>query len=144
MRSDPQNQYIRYPILFGLFSLIIVGTLGLGHITGMKINDNGDMEGCIYTGKLMICKMDIIEHISLWQRMFTAVSQKISPMELLLTMAALTLVLLYRNLSTVFRERQIVFSRILISHQNKVPFLDYLRRILAKGILQPKIYERAL
>jgi len=138
----PKN-LVTYLAMFGLAAFIVVSLFGLGHTAGMKANDNGNMEGCIFTGKTMLCKMGIVEHISLWQGMFTAVPQKDSIL-LALIVLLITAVFIAINYSPHLADiKQKISERFYLLNHPDIKLFNPLRRAFSRGIIHPKIYEFA-
>lgn len=129
---------------FGLFAFVTLSVFGLGHMSGMEANKDGNMEGCIFTGKTMLCKMGIVEHISLWQGMFTAM-----PQEGLLFMALLILlvavIFVTKNILAPPRlsNGEILTKRLYLKEHPDLPLFNPLKEAFSQGILNPKIYDFA-
>ena len=127
----------------GLTAFILVSLFGLGHTTGMKANEDGNMESCIFTGKTMLCQMGIVEHISLWQGIFMATTQKTS---ILLALIVLLIVAVFVgiNYSPHLADiKQKISARLYLLRQPDINLFDPIRRVLSRGIIHPKIYEFA-
>ncbi|MBI4114483.1 MAG: hypothetical protein HY445_01420, partial [Candidatus Niyogibacteria bacterium] len=132
-----------YLAMLGLTAFIVVGLFGLGHTAGMRANDDGNMEGCIFTGKTMLCQMGIIEHISLWQGMFTATPQKVyALLALVVLLIAAVFVVIHYLRHSADRE-QIISSYLYILRHPDISLFDPLRRAFSRGIIHPKIYKFA-
>ena len=131
-------------VVLGLFAFVMLSIFGLGHMGGMTSGEDGNMTGCIFTGKTMLCKMSVIEHISLWQSMFTAMPQESS---ILLALVILLVAVLFTTKNSIgpprlFRDETSTPKLYLVQHPN-LPFFNPLKEAFAQGILNPKIYEFA-
>lgn len=133
-------------VILALFAFVLVSFVGAGHAFAMEMNKDGSMDGCIFTGKTMLCKMNIIEHISFWQSIFTAtVPQKINTLVLLILLAGL-----FRIVSTLKRHLLLPFSylticwKLYIKQNPHLSLFNPLQEVFSQGILNPKIYEAGI
>ena len=129
-------------LALGLFTFVMLGIFGLGQMDGMAANENGDMTGCIFTGKTMLCKMSVIEHISLWQSMFTAMPQENL---ILLVLVILLVAVLFTTKNSIgpprlSRDETSTQKLYLVQHPN-LSLFDPLKESFARGILNPKIHQ---
>lgn len=135
---------ITYLAMLSLVAFVAVSLFGLGHTAGMKANEDGNMEGCIFTGKTMLCQMGIGEHISLWQGMFAATPQKISVLlTLIVLLVAAVFVIINHWLRTASIKQELV-RRFYLFRNTEINLFDPLRRAFSRGIIHPKIYESAV
>lgn len=131
-------------ITVGLLSFATLSLFGLGHMSGMEANKDGNMEGCIFTGKTMLCKMGIVEHISLWQGMFTAM-----PQESLLFMALLILLVAVIFVTKNFlapprlSNSEALAKRLYLKEHPNLSLFNPLKEAFSQGILNPKIHDFA-
>lgn len=125
-----------------LIALLFVGFFSIG-MGNMDMNKDGGMSGCIFTGKIMPCDMNIVEHISLWQNMFTAMPTKnIISFLFFLAIFVIMFSVLRKNILTPPLSEY--FS--LKQYQRRKPknfSFNSVKYALAKGVLHPKIYELA-
>lgn len=130
------------PVWLAAFVFVsIISIIGIAHTAGMQLNDEGGMSGCLFTGKGMICKMNAVQHLSLWQSTFVAVPQKISGFALLVALAALVIaVRLFKKQRFNFPEREPLFLKLHRSQQPNNIFFNPLHYAFSQGILHPKIY----
>lgn len=129
--------------VLGFSAFVILSIFGLGHMNGMEANKDGNMEGCIFTGKTMLCKMGIVEHISLWQSMFTAVPQEnLMFMALLILLVAIIFITKNILATRLSRNEALTKRRYLREHPDFLLF-NPLKEAFSQGILNPKIYEFA-
>ena len=131
-------------LTLGLFTFVTLSIFGLGHMGGMAASENGDMTGCIFTGKTMLCKMSIIEHISLWQSMFTAMPQE-NLILLALVIILVAVLFITKNFISpprLSRDETSTQKLYLVQHPN-LSLFNPLKEAFAQGILNPKIYEFA-
>lgn len=136
------QKFTIFLLAFGLFAFVALSIFGLWHMSDMEANKDGNMEGCIFTGKTMLCKMGIVEHISLWQGMFTAVPQE-SLMLLALLILLVAVIFVIKNiLAPSHLSSSEVLTRRLYSkeHPNLLLF-NPLKEAFSQGILNPKIYD---
>jgi FtsH-binding integral membrane protein len=131
-------------IIFGLFAFVTLSVFGLSHTAWMPKNDNGDMTGCIFTGQVMLCKMSIIEHISLWQSMFTALPQKSLALTALVVLL-LTAIFVTKNIldPPSLSNNKASAQKLYLAQHPDIPLFDPLKEAFSRGILNPKIYELA-
>lgn len=127
---------VKILLVFGLFAFVTLSIFGLGHMSGMIESENGDMAGCIFTGKTMLCKMNIIEHISSWQSLFTTTLQKSFITILTLPMLLMVFIFIAKN---ILPPPQKFY---LIQHPDLLLFTP-LKEAFSQGILNPKIYDLA-
>lgn len=127
-----------------IFSFISIAVFGLGYLNEMKFNEDGEMSGCIFTGKTVFCKMGIIEHISLWQGMFKAVPQENLVLFVLLAFLA-TAVFAIKNIFVYPRlfGNDISTKQILLIKRRNLSLSHSLKEAFSQGIINPKIYEFA-
>jgi len=132
-----------YLAMLGLATFIAVSLFGLGHTAGMKANDNGNMEGCIFTGKTMLCEMGVIEHISLWHGMFTAMPQKVSALLALIVLLIVAAFVVINYSPHITDIKQKTPQRLYLLNHPNINLFDPIRRVFSRGIIHPKIYEFA-
>jgi len=130
-------------IILGLLAFVALSNFGLGHAAGMQTNNNGDMEGCIFTGKTMLCQMSVMEHISLWQTMFTAAPQKASTLLALLALLIAVIFVVAQHKPQLADRKQDTIHRLYLFRHPDISLFDPLRRAFSQGIIHPKIYEFA-
>lgn len=132
-------------LTLGFFAFVTLSIFGLGHMSGMTANENGDMAECIFTGKVMLCKMSIIEHISLWQSMLT-----VMPQENLMLLALLTLfmavIFMTKNILVLLCLSRVeaLTRRLYLKEHPDFSLFNPLKEVFSQGILNPKIYEFAI
>jgi hypothetical protein len=63
-------------IALGIFSVLAACLFGASPAFSMDMDQHGNMDGCVFTGKTALCNMSVTEHISRWQNLFTAIPQK--------------------------------------------------------------------
>lgn len=131
-------------VILVILSFIVVAVFGLGHMSGMTANENGNMTGCIFTGKIMLCKMSVVEHISLWQSTFTAIPQE----------SLILLVLLVLSIAVIFAAKNILVSprlspnaalikelyELYLREHPDLLLFNSLKEAFSQGVLNPKIY----
>jgi len=132
-----------YLAMAGLAAFITVSLFGLGHTAAMKANEDGNMEDCIFTGKTMLCKMSIVEHISLWQGMFTATPQKVSALLALIVLLIAAVFVGIHYSSRLADIKQKTSRCLYLLNHPDINLFDPIRRAFSRGIIHPKIYEFA-
>lgn len=125
----------------GLLAFVLLGIFGLGHFSGMPINEGGEMDGCIFAGGTMLCKMSVIEHIALWQSMFTAVPQESATVFVLLALFIAVIFTIKNILAPprLFKHNALAYKLYLARHPD-LPLFNPLKEALSRGIINPKIY----
>lgn len=125
-------------LLMGLL-VLSVGTIGLLHALSM----DGEMSGCpLVAQSASLCAMSPIEHLVLWQRLFSALPQRAL---LLIVVGFLLSVFLCRRAESVLTTRALgepyqAYRRSILAFVS----LEPLTSAFSQGILHPKIYESAL
>lgn len=112
------------------------------HIFGMEMKDDGTMSGCLFDGKAEICNMTFFDHLSRWQRMFTAIPHN-ADMAGLLTIAlvfTLTAFVLRQRWRFLFFGHSISYQKLYIKQNQHIVLFNYLNEAFSQGILNPKIY----
>lgn len=90
-------------------------------------------------GKAMICRMDILEHIALWQYLFAVIPQEV--FILLTLLSLLTFIVLIKSpLNIIYKPNSYSSQKIYTSKQIELPVFNFLKRAFSQGILHPKIY----
>lgn len=122
---------------------VLLGFIGMAGFGFLAMNSQDDMPGCLFTGHTMLCNMNVIEHISLWQSILVATLQKTSILVLLLVLVfAVELFIFRRYLFHVLRLGTSFLKQVRNLQKNDV-FFDPVKYALAKGILHSRIYEFA-
>ena len=125
----------RFLILISTLSLISV--FAFGSLAGMKMNNNGEMEGCPFTMSA-ICPMGVFEHIGNWQSLFMVTFKKVSTLSPLITFALILLV----GYRTSYKPPDITTQT--HSHYwyqtQEIPVFNYLQEMFSQGILNPRLY----
>ena len=121
-----------------LFIFIFIVLFGL-NLT-MPMND-GSMSHCPFAqGGTSICQMNVAEHLEKWTSAFTAIPQNYLMRILIATVGLVLSVLLLNNLFLTFRNIFAVrYKRYQADHPD-IPLFNYLALVLARGILQSKLY----
>lgn len=132
--------------MFGLLAFVTVSMFGLSHhMSGMTEDENGDMAGCVFTGKTMLCKMSVIEHISLWQSMFTAMPQESF---MLFALLILLVVVIFVIKNILVRARLsgsgAFINKLSLKKNPDLTLFNPLKEAFSQGILNPKIYDLAV
>lgn len=126
-------------ILLVLLVLLLTSIFGLGIIMGST--QDGEMAGCPLTsGPASMCQMNVIEHISYWQQLFTAKVSDIN--SLILWLLTILFVLTFPSLYIRNKDRTPLDLSFYLYNKSKpqTHLFNYLNLLFSKGILQPKIY----
>lgn len=130
--------------VLGLTSILLFTSIvGISHTAGMQFNERGEMSGCVFTGKVMLCKMNVVEHISLWEGMLAATLQKTTSLILLVFLVFGVGLYIFRKHLTYFLRSGHSLVKQLLNRQPNNIFFDPIKYALAKGILHTRIYEPA-
>lgn len=131
-------------LTLGFFTFVILSIFGLGHMSNMETTKDGAMEGCVFTEKTMLCKMGIVEHISLWQGMFTAMPQE-SLMFIALLILLMAVIFVTKNILAPPRlsRSEALTKRLYLRKNPDLLLFDFLKEAFSRGILNPKIYNPA-
>ena len=120
-----------------LLLFVAVSILGLG--MSMMTDGQGHMANCpLMVGTASLCSMNIFEHLSRWQSIFTTLVP--TSLTLLLALSALSLIILRTGASSRF----LFNNKRFILHQIIAGSFNPLRLALSRGILHPKIYDLSL
>ena len=130
--------------IMGMAAFVTVAVFGVSHTLGMEMKDDGTMGGCLFDGRAEICPMTLIEHLSVWQGMFTATPQKAGLFSLLVILATAFVVLIFSQhfrllLLGLLTSRHKLYLRV----NPQLLLFDPLKEAFSQGILNPKIYELA-
>lgn len=129
-----------YPLAaIALIIYAFVGILGLQ--MSMSMNAKGDMVHCPFMqGTMSLCPMNAAEHVNEWNAAFSAIPQN-HLMQLLLGSIGLILAaFILNNFFFTFRNIFAVrYKRYQADHPD-IPLFNYFALVLARGILQPKLY----
>ncbi len=128
-------------ILLTLISFAFMSLFGMS--MGMEAKD-GQMSSCPFMAEQeVMCQMNIMEHITQWQKAFLGVPNKTNFLALALILAAAVLVTFGKSL---FQPKKLteLAARLLAYHkEHLVRVFDPLLIAFSDGILNPKIYEPA-
>ena len=146
MKSAATKNVLTLLLILGISAFLVVGVFGMSHMSDMKMKGDGTMDGCLFDGQAEICPMTIAEHLSRWQGMFTAISQKT---DILIQFLLLALAFIF--IASEFRQRILLlwstqFSgrlRLYLKQNPHLSLFNQLREAFSRGILNPKIYNSA-
>lgn len=129
-----QNRYLRLVFILTTLAFIFVGILGLTHFMGMHVANGGMITNCRASYALP-CS-NIYQHISIWQRTFTAIpSEMISSLLLLVIVFASLLVQEFYS-----HHKNAHPLKFYLKENPNLPLFDYLKQIFSAGILNPKVF----
>lgn len=121
-------------------SVLIIGFLlisAVGAAYSGAMMSHGDMTGCPLTGySAAACNTNLLQHLSIWQSMFTAIPAPILLSVLLLLLTAFFFVRFRQFLWLLHPPLQ----PIRIWHDPDIGTHDPLRLFMARGLLHPKIF----
>ncbi len=134
------NKIAQIAIFFAALPFLWLGAFGLiFHSGGMKTAMATN--GCLFDGGHEVCAMDVSEHVSVWQGMFTGLPQTIDLTTLmLLALAFVVGVTLVKKLFSGPAELAIDRAKLYFKSHERLPFFYYLKEIFSAGILNSKIY----
>ena len=145
MEIVASKKFARFLLVFALIAFLLVAFFGISQSMGMGKQNNGKMDGCIFTGKVEICTMTFSEHISHWQSLFTATTPQNSLALVLLILLAVVFVVIAifkRNLLLLFNYYTARW-RFYVRNNPELSLFDPIKEAFSQGILNPKIYEPA-
>lgn len=133
-------------LIFGLLAFIALSIFGQGHALAMEVHGQEEMNGCIFTftGEGMICKMSIIEHISIWKSLFTATVQRINASFLAFIFSLLASIIFWYRKFLKLVEKTLPAHGYTFHDHSSLQLFDPIKIALGRGILQRKVFEPAL
>ena len=138
------KKFGKFLLALTMVALLWISVFGLVHsMNDMKMNSDGTMSGCLYSGQAAICTMNFAEHITLLQSMLTSLPQKTGLMDLLILAVVLIVTAVIFGPRLLFDHSRLLFSRqrLYIKQNPHIPLFDSLRETFSQGILNPKIYK---
>lgn len=139
-----RNHFIRtFFLASALAAFVTVAVLSASHSSfGMEMNSEGEMTGCAFMvgDQSQICTMTLAEHLSSWQKLFTAIPQTAS---LLLFILALGPTSLFWKPPLVLCKTLAYFLKLYFRRHPDLHFFHFLRELFSRGILHSKIYSQA-
>jgi len=127
-------------ISLGLVAFITVSFFSIS--MGMEMRGDGTMSGCLFDRKAEICSMNLVEHLSRWRGMFTAICAKANLLIQFLLLAFAFVIFAFAlgpHLPLLFNHHSSRW-RLYIKQNPQLLLFDYLREAFSQGILNPKIY----
>jgi len=118
-------------------ALFLAGSLGFSHF-GMEMEVGREMLNCPFMlGQAAICTMNPLEHIAVWQNMFTALARE-----------SILVFLVFASLFPFFVRRLLDTSHnfsapalYMVRRRVEIPIvLSPLEKAFSRGILHPKIF----
>lgn len=121
-----------------LLAVIAIAIFGPGHFFGMETKSDGTMRGCIFSGNAALCSMGLIEHITQWQNLFSAI-----PIKTILALGIIVLISLVlgqrrQNLLSGQMDLPKQFSN---ANDHGASIFNPLKLAFSQGILHPKVYN---
>jgi hypothetical protein len=141
MNSGVLNiKFAKIIILLATIPFVWLGAFGLIRHAG-EMKSGMTTSGCLFDGGQEICAMNIGEHVAIWQNMFTSIPQTADFLQLvLIALAIIAVVFIYRNTVFQFLERLVMRSRQYLLSSQPIHFFDSLREAFSRGIINSKIY----
>lgn len=124
-------------IAFAILALVIVGAFGMA-FPGMTMG-HGDMGmiGCpLATHGLVVCSMNPLEHLNMWQSMFAAIPVQTLGVALTLLLAAVVLLRFKDFLWRLEPSPQPIHA----SRYLQAKAYNPLQRFVARGLMHPKVF----
>lgn len=122
-------------------SFVLLGSFGPPHFSmAMTMDEHGTMEmsDCFMPGMTTLCQMDVFDHMTWWQSIFTSTPvQNLTVSLLLLMFAAGALLVWIRHAHSPPRR---IFTRLKPRYQNYIPAASPLQELFSNGILNPKLF----
>jgi hypothetical protein len=136
------KKFARVLLGLALVSFLSVAFFGISQtVMGMEKQSDGNMSGCLFSGKAEICTMTFSEHVGHWQAMFTTTApQKVlSFVLLILAVVFVAVAILKRNL-LLLSSYHATRWRLYIKQNPNLSLFNPLREAFSSGILHPKIF----
>lgn len=129
-------------LLVAVFFIIFLYAFSFGPIVGMDVDKYGQMSPCPFSMATSICTMTFLEHLNLWQSMFTATSDNNIDM---LVASGLIIFAVFLTLKYLEKDRgKELLAYKLYTHEHQKSFVsNKLIELFSRGILNPKIYALA-
>ena len=130
-------------VALGIFSVLAACLFSVSSAFSMDKNQQGNMEGCVFTGNTALCNMSVTEDIAQWQNLFTAIPQKSFDLLIALSLAIIAFLVgnkLARSPDGYQSSRQRCYAKQFSTLGIATP----LRLAFSRGILHPKIYNLIL
>ena len=121
--------------LLVLFSFLAIGVFCLWGTTTMSMSESSG-NCAVYGGEIALCGTDTQSHNSAWQNFLNVIPQKTFEL-LLLALLLIFVSATYKNIWP--RAPEIVKSLVARAYAT-LDIIDPIKRALARGIIQPKIY----
>lgn len=126
-------------VIFGLVMFLLMGIFGFTHFT-MGMQMSGDVSDCPLMGITVLCTMDPLSHLTLWQGMFAVLPPNDSTSSLVFLLLSLSFIfaLFFHSPRKIFPLSRLKFHP--IPRFEYVPIKASLHEALASGILNPKTF----
>ena len=121
--------------LLVLFSFLVIGTFCLWSTTAMSMSESSS-DCAVYGSQVALCGTDTQSHISAWQNFLNVIPQKTFDL-LLLALLFIFVSATYRN---VWLRAPEITKSLMARTYAMLDIIDPIKRALARGIIQPKIY----
>lgn len=118
-----------------LFSFLAIGIFCFWSTPAMAMDDS--MNTCVgYGNEMTLCGMSTQDHISAWQNFLNVTPQKTIDLLLL----ALLLVFVSATYKNIWPRAPEIVKSLVARTSVALDIVDPIKRALARGIIQPKIY----
>lgn len=126
-----------------VLSLVLFYSFSFGPVMGMEVDKHGQMSACPFTQASSICKMGVSEHLSLWQRMFTATLDNNAGLLVTIGLTVLFATSLALKFLEIDRHKELMAYKFYTYEHQKSSAFNKLIELFSQGILNPKIYALA-
>lgn len=128
--------------LFGVLLAFFFLASYFGAVTiDMPMNPDGTMSGCAMPGMATLCQMNPLEHVAIWQGMFTATANQNDIFAILLILLSLALTALFiRSHGSHATPKLLTLVPSFAYYKRYVPIGSPLQEAFSNGILHPKIF----
>ena len=129
------NFYSRNFALLVLFSFLAIGIFCVWNTTAMSMNESSS-NCAVYGGEMTLCGTNTQSHISAWKNFFNIIPQKTFDLLLLASL----LVFVSATYKNIWPRAPKIMKSLVAGSYATLDIIDPLKRALARGMIQPKIY----
>ncbi len=125
-------------VILGIIAFLVMSFWSL---YSMPVDMNGKMVNCPFmNGSTSLCQMNLGEHISQWQQLFTVTREKNLLLSLFFLLAVSLVSSFHINTRVYDRLKSQRFRNYSYQHKPEIKLFDYIVVLFSKGILNPRIY----
>ena len=121
--------------LLVLFPFLAIGIFCLWNTTAMSMNESSG-NCAVYGGEMTLCGTNTQSHISAWKNFFNIIPQKTFDLLLLASL----LVFVSATYKNIWPRAPKIMKSLVAGSYATLDIIDPIKRALARGIIQPKIY----